>query len=87
MPHVPVRHPFGAATRSKSAGLPICRTGRLRTYSLFQKNGPPGGVPLFLAVETVCSELVSEFPVNREKNREFFVFHDTFLNIFQILFE
>jgi len=37
MPHIPVRPPFGAAARSKSAILPICRTLEgLQTLAGFQ---------------------------------------------------
>ena len=37
MPHIPVRPPFGAAARSKSAVVPICRTLEgLQTLAGFQ---------------------------------------------------
>ena len=50
MPHITVRHPFGAAARSKSAILPICRTLEgLQTLAGFQDqcidSGRPGPRP------------------------------------------
>ena len=59
MPHVPVRHPFGTAARSKSAVLPICRTRWVRTYTLFQKQKAPLWGPVVFGGEGVCSVSVT----------------------------
>ncbi len=47
MSHIHVRHPFGAASRSKSAVLPICRTGGFEPTPFHQKKGPFQGPMIF----------------------------------------
>jgi len=45
MPHIPVRPPFGAAARSKSAVVPICRTLEgLQTLAGFQDQCIDSGI-------------------------------------------